>query len=287
MSITAFIGVGSMGGAILKGYLEKKSAQPDAAAGSIRATTRSAESAQKWANTPGLSMTATETDSAANLKAVRDATTVVLGVKPWAITETITEIAPALAGDATIISVAAGITIETMQAALAAADAPARVTVIRAMPNTPAHIGRGVTGLAAAADAPQEAVSKAVSLFQAVGEVLVVDEDRIDALSAVSGSGPAYLFWFTEQFIAAAERLGFSPEEAKLLAQNTVTGAAALLAGSDKSAAELRVAVTSPNGTTEQALKRFNRGFADGGMPELMDEALAAAVKRAAELAAG
>lgn len=262
-----------MGGAILSGLIaDPERVEP------VRVTTHSAASAAKLANERLVSACAIEEDADANRKAAAAADVVLLAVKPWKIHELIREIAPHLRAGATVISVAAGITLDSMIELL-----PEHATAIRSMPNTPSLIQQGVTGLAAPAGSDPAALALAQAVFETVGSVLVVEEERIDALSAISGSGPAYLFWFTEQFIAAAERSGFTPEEAKLLAQGTVVGAAKLLESTGEEPAELRRKVTSPNGTTEQAVNVFTQcGFA-----ETCDRALAAAVKRAKELAAG
>lgn len=269
----AMIGVGSMGGAILAG-LRAPHVHVD---GKIAVTTNSEASAAVFADAPDLSARASETDPLANRTAVRNAKLVILAVKPWLIHEVIRDIAADLEPDAILVSVAAGVTTASMEAL-----APAGVSVVRAMPNTPAHLGLGVTGVAGGASASPEALEIVRRLFETVGQVLVIDESRIDALSAVSGSGPAYLFLFAEAFTAAAERLGFSADEARVMAEGTITGAAALLADSGEAPAELRRRVTSPKGTTEQAIAVLQTG--EWG--ELFDRAFAAAVARATELAA-
>lgn len=269
----AMIGVGSMGGAILAG-LRAPHVHVD---GEIAITTHSSESAAAFANVPGIIARATAEDPQANQQAVRGAKLVILAVKPWMIHDVIRDIAPSLAPDAILVSVAAGVTTTSMEAL-----APAGVSVVRAMPNTPAHLGLGVTGVAGGASADTTAIDLVRRLFETVGQVLVIEESRIDALSAVSGSGPAYLFLFAEAFTAAAARLGFSDEEARVMAEGTITGAAALLAESGEDPAELRRRVTSPKGTTEQAITVLQTGH----WGELFDRAFAAAIARATELAA-
>lgn len=263
-----------MASAIVQGLLPARTQGAPA----LRATTNSAESAAKYADLDGLEVTALADDENANLAAVDGADLILLGVKPWAIAEVLGAVAEKLAKGATVVSVAAGVTLAAMRKALGERD---DVAVVRAMPNTPSFIGQGVTGIAAEPDGREEAIELARDIFENVGEVLVLEEERIDALSAVSGSGPAYLFWFVEEMIAGAKRLGFNAEEAQLLAQQTVTGAAALLAQSDKSAPELRRQVTSPRGTTEQAV----RVFSESNFNDTIDRAFAAAVARAKELA--
>jgi pyrroline-5-carboxylate reductase len=142
-------------------------------------------------------------------------------------------------------------------------------------------VGKGVTGLAAPTGTSERARAAARAVFGTVGTVVEVEEDRIDALSAVSGSGPAYVYYFVEQLQQAAERLGFSPAEAASLVLGTVTGSVRLLGETGLPAAELRRQVTSPNGTTERAIAVFDRS----GMGSMLDEAFAAAIARARELA--
>jgi pyrroline-5-carboxylate reductase len=213
----------------------------------------------------------------ANRLAVQDADIVVLAVKPWMIHDVLHEVANDLKNGATVVSVAAGITLRSMQKI-----APEHVTVARAMPNTPSLIGLGVTGLAFADNTPENTRRVVREVFSTVGEVIEVDESQIDALSAISGSGPAYVYWFTEQLTEAAKRLGFTDEDAQTMAENTVVGAANLMNRSEKDPAALRRDVTSPNGTTEQAI----HVFADSDFDLTVDEALQAAIRRARELAA-
>lgn len=269
----AILGVGSMGSAILQGLTAATTGETH-----ISVTTGSEVSAEALRGTPGVQATASETNPAANREAAAGADLVIVAVKPWAIGEVLAQIAPALTPGAVVVSVAAGVTTASMEAVL-----PAGVAAIRAMPNTPAHVGLGVTGLAAGASANPEHVALATAVFETVGRVLVVDESRIDAVGSVSGSGPAYLYLFVEAFTGAAERLGFSRDEAKVLAEGTVIGAARLLDATGEDPAELRRRVTSPKGTTEQAIAVLQ----EGEWGPLFDRALAAAIRRSHELAAG
>ncbi len=270
----AMLGAGSMGGAILAG-LRAPGVRID---GPIAVTTRSTASAEAYAGAADVVAYANEADPDANRKAVRGAGVVILAVKPWAIQDLLREVADDLAPGAIVVSVAAGIATRSLEALT-----PAGVAVVRAMPNTPSLVGRGVTGLAGGGSAGPAVVDTVRRVFETVGRVLVIDEDRMDALGAVSGSGPAYLFFFVEQLTDAARRLGFSDAEARLMAEGTVTGAAELLARSGEDPAELRRRVTSPNGTTERAI-----GVLQGAdFAETFDRALAAAIARSEELAAG
>jgi pyrroline-5-carboxylate reductase len=264
----AVLGAGSMGSAIAQGA---------AAAGlPVRVTTRSEARAER-ARGRGLDARSLEQDPDANAWAVDGAELVVLAVKPAGIVALAEEVAPALPSGVAVVSVAAGIPLAALRAAL-----PAGTGVLRAMPNTPAAIGRGVTGLAAADGTSDRARSAARAVFGTVGTVVEVTEDRIDPLSAISGSGPAYVYYFVEQLQRAAERLGFSPAESAALVLGTVSGSVGLLDETGAPAAELRRQVTSPNGTTERAIGVFDRF----GMDRMLDQAFAAAIARSKELAA-
>ncbi|UOQ61894.1 pyrroline-5-carboxylate reductase [Leucobacter rhizosphaerae] len=266
------IGVGSMGGAILAG-LRAPGVQIETP---IAITTRSAESAAAFDGADDVVARSSETDADANREAVRGAGLVILAVKPWMILDVAREISDALEPGAIVVSVAAGVPTAPIEAAL-----PAGVAVVRAMPNTPSLIGRGVTGIAPGATADAAAVDTVRRLFETVGTALVVREDQIDAVAAVSGSGPAYLFLFAEEMTAAARRLGFDDAQAEVLAQGTIAGSAELMARDDDDPAELRRRVTSPKGTTEQAILVLQAA----GWADLFDRALAANIRRSEELA--
>lgn len=259
-----------MGGAIAAGLVA--SGLPT---GGIVVTNRSAAKAAAL-QLPGVESRALETDPGANLAAVAGAGIVLVGVKPAMVPDLLREVAPALAPDAIVVSVAAGVTTQAMEALVAQ-------SVIRTMPNTPSLVRLGVTGLAAGSRATPAQVALVRALFETVGAVIETGEDRIDALSTISGSGPAYVFFLIEQLTATAERMGFSPAEARLMVENTFRGASELLAAGDVPPAELRRRVTSPNGTTMRAVAVLE----DADLGELFDRATAAALARARELAAG
>lgn len=269
----AFLGAGSMARAVLAGLL-KPSVSVE---GGIRTTNRTAAKADELAGAPGVTAYATETDPEANLKAVSGAHIVVVAVKPAMVPALLAEIAGALEPGTLVISVAAGVTIATFESLL-----PESVHVIRSMPNTPAIVGQAVTGLSAGTRSTAEDLDLARALFDTVGDVLVVPEEKLDALSTISGSGPAYVFYLIEQLTATAIDKGFTPEEAATMVNGTFLGASSLLAVSDKSPAELRRLVTSPNGTTERAVWELEKG----GLKDLFDRATDAALARARELAA-
>ena len=222
----------------------------------------------------GVESIALENDPDGNQRAVRGAGIVLLGVKPAMIVDTLRALAPALSPDALIISVAAGITTAAMEAVV---DNP----VLRAMPNTPAIVGKAVTGVSAGSRATAEQVALGVALFETVGTVLQVPESQIDALSTISGSGPAYVFYLVEEFTRTAVNLGFTPAQAAQLVQGTFAGSMDLLLASGAPPEALRAQVTSPKGTTERAIEVLQ----SADLSELFDRATAAALARARELA--
>jgi pyrroline-5-carboxylate reductase len=260
-----------MGGAILSGLLSP-GVEVD---GGIRVTNRTEAKAAPLRR-DGTESWATESDPEANARAVDGAGVVLLGVKPAGIPDLLVSVAGALAPDAIVVSVAAGVRIATMEAIT---DRP----VLRAMPNTPALIGKGVTGLAAGDRVTEQQLRLAQQLFETVGDVLVVPEEQIDALSTISGSGPAYVFFLIEELTRTAEDLGFSHDAARLMVERTFLGASALLAHTGEEPAELRRRVTSPKGTTERAIAELQTA----DLKTTFDRATAAALARAKELAQG
>lgn len=268
---TALLGVGSMSGAVLDGLL---AAGLDPA--TVTLTTKSEQSAAALRDR-ALTATASDTDPDANRAAVRGAALVVLGVKPYVIADLLDEVAGDLEPGAVLVSVAVGTTTASMEARL-----PEGVRVVRALPNTPIGVGHGVTGISAGASADVEAVALASSVFTASGEVIEVPESQLDALSAVSGSGPAYVFLLVEQWQRAAEELGFTPDQAATMVQGTVRGAVELLERSGREPADLRRAVTSPKGTTERAVAVLQ----DADLADTLLRASRAAIARAEEIAA-
>ncbi len=270
----AMLGTGSMNGAILGGLLQP-GVEVD---GDVRVTTRSGARAEALGGRDGVAASSVEEDADANRRAVRGARVVVVGVKPHMVPDLLREIADDLDPGALVISVAAGVTIATFESLL-----PAHVAVLRSMPNTPSLVGRGVTGLAAGTRSGPEHLALARAVFATVGDVVEVPEERIDALSTISGSGPAYVFLLIEELTRTAEAKGFSPDEARVLVQGTFRGAVELLAVSGDEPAELRRRVTSPKGTTERAVEVLQAADLSG----LFDRATDAALARARELAAG
>jgi pyrroline-5-carboxylate reductase len=259
-----------MGSAVLKGLIasgyESKL---------ISATTQTESSAKKLRDL-GVSALSIESSPDANMLLSSDAQVVVLGVKPYKIADLLTEIRNELPLDAVVISMAAGIELATMAEKL-----PNHQNLIRTMPNTPALVGKGVTGVCAASSSSKSAIETALDLFKTVGEALVVEESQINALSAISGSGPAWLMFIVEKWEEVALARGFTKEQAATLVRSTLIGSAELLAQSGEEPSVLRKNVTSPGGTTEKIIATLEQA----DLTKLFDQALQAAVNRADEIA--
>lgn len=269
---TAFIGAGAMGGAIVRGLLKTDSKLGQR----IRITGLWSAQMQELVDLYGVQGFDVTTDREANIKAVKGAGVVVLALKPDMIPEVLQDISEHVEVGAVIISIAAGVTIATMESLL-----PDTVAVIRVMPNTPALVGKGVSGISPGSRGTIADLALAETLFQTIGSVLTIPESQIDEVTSISGSGPAYVFYLIEKLTAVAEDKGFTPQQAAVLVNGTFRGASELLAGSDKSPRELRQLVTSPNGTTAAAISVLE----NGGLEELFAKATDAAVRRAKELA--
>ena len=211
-----------------------------------------------------------------------DTDMVILAVKPQIMDQICTDIAANIPEDRRaslpILSIAAGKSIDSLQRPF-----DSRTPVIRAMPNTPAAIGKGMTVLCANKHVTERHKKMSETLMAAVGTTLwIEDESKMDAVTALSGSGPAYVFYLIEAMAKAGEQAGLSAEEAIILARQTVIGAGALAADEkDVPAATLRQNVTSPGGTTEAALTILT----DGRFQQIMEEAVQAAKKRGQDLA--
>lgn len=200
---------------------------------------------------------------------------VLIAVKPdhcEAVCAAISEFAPRR-----VLSIAAGVTTASLEAWL-----PERTRVIRAMPNTPALVGSGMAALAAGAHADSEDLGWASAILASVGEVVVLSEDALDAVTGVSGSGPAYLFLLAEALVDAGVSVGLEPATADALVRQTLLGAARLLAESGEDAAQLRANVTSPGGTTAAGLAVFE----SAGLHGIVGEVVQAATRRSEELGA-
>lgn len=236
----ALLGVGVMGETILSGLID---AGWDAAT-IIATDRREARRAELSAN---YGVACLEND-----EAVTGADTVVMVVKPQDLPDLLTEIRPNLAPDALVISLAAGVTTDLIESKLAD-GAP----VVRVMPNTPAMVGEGMAAVSGGVHASAEHVARAVDLMQAVGKAIVVPEKYQDAVTAISGSGPAYLFFVVEAMIEAGVHLGLPRDVSTQLVVQTMLGSATLLRDSGTHPTVLREQVTSPGGTTAAAIREL------------------------------
>ena len=263
-----FIGAGNMGEALIAGLVAR--GRPASSIGFAEPNPERVK--QMLERYPGIQALAAE-------PLARSAAILVLAVKPQVMPQIIPELRTATAAmDPLVVSVAAGVACSQLENWLGAER-----RIIRAMPNTPALIGMGITGLFANNKARSVDRETADQIMRTVGETLWLhDEADMHAVTALSGSGPAYVFLLIEAMMAAGEQLGLEPQTARMLTLRTVAGAAMLAAGTDTAPAELRARVTSPGGTTEQAL----RVFAARGFTEICSKAITAAAERSRELGA-
>ncbi|MDO4412804.1 pyrroline-5-carboxylate reductase [Cutibacterium sp.] len=237
----AVLGCGTMAGALIGGLIDAGTLKAD----DVVATARSESHRDEIATTLGVKTTPD------NAEAVRGAELVILGVKPYAVVEVLEDVSDSLSDDAIVVSIAAGVTTETLLAAW-------RGAVVRVMPNTPAQVGKGAF-IVSPAPGAQEAGEKVVELLRTVGTVVEVPEKLHDAATAVSGSGPAYVFLMAEAMIDAAVAMGLPRDQASQLTVATLAGSAELLAAGEHPAV-LRSKVTSPGGTTAAALAELEAG---------------------------
>jgi pyrroline-5-carboxylate reductase len=260
----AILGAGVMGETLLSAILRSGRSAAD-----IVISEKREERAAELREAYGVTVTG-------NAEAVADADVILLVVKPQDVAALLGEIADSVRADAIVVSLAAGITIGTMTSAL-----PDGLSVLRAMPNTPALVGEGMFGVSPGPGVSDEQVAAVVALLESGGKVVVVDEAQQDALTAVSGSGPAYVFYLAEAMIAGGVQAGLDADTARTLTAQTLVGASKLLAESDETAEELRRRVTSPNGTTHAAITTFD----EHGVKDGLIAGVAAAAARSAELA--
>ncbi|MCU1554539.1 MAG: pyrroline-5-carboxylate reductase [Arthrobacter sp.] len=260
-----------MNEAILGGLIAAGTNPADIVA-TVRRAGRAAELAERH---HGITAVAGEEEPENNKQAATGSRVVILGVKPVGIADLAREIGDALGRETIVISVAAAVSLEQLEAAL-----PPGQPVIRAMPNTPAKLGRGVVSVSPGTNCTAPQLQLAKDLLAAAGTVVEIPEDQVDALSAVSGSGPAYAFYLAEAMAAAGVELGLDPELSLLIARETVAGAGFMLAEPGADPTVLRRAVTSPNGTTERAIATFD----ERGLPGIVADGARAAAARAAEI---
>lgn len=200
----------------------------------------------------------------------------IVAVKPQMIDDLIPAYRDIIRPGAPLLSIAAGVSGDRLAAA--AGDRP----IIRVMPNLPAKIGKGVSGLWFSDQTPQASKDMATRMMNAAGDTVIVDqEEGLDRVTAIAGSGPGYVFEIARAYVEAAEKLGFSPDQARTLVLGTMAGAVEMAAGSDDDLADMRNAVTSKAGTTEAGLSALN---GDGHLSQLIEAATKAAFRRAVEL---
>ncbi|WCC80235.1 pyrroline-5-carboxylate reductase [Cutibacterium equinum] len=257
----AVLGCGTMAGALIGGLIDAGTITAD----DVVATARSQSHRDEVATTLGVKTTPD------NAEAARDADLVILGVKPYATVEVLQEVSEVLKKDATVVSIAAGVTTATLLGAW-------QGKVVRVMPNTPVRVGEGAF-IVSPAPGAQKAGEKVVEMLETVGTVVEVPEKLHDAATAVSGSGPAYIFLVAEAMIDAAVAMGLSRDDASQLTVATLAGSAELLATGEHPAV-LRSQVTSPGGTTAAALAELEAG----GVRSAFADAMTACRDRAAGL---
>jgi pyrroline-5-carboxylate reductase len=265
MPTIGFIGAGNMAEAIARGLLRTATYQPR----DIRATDPNPERRRLFTDDLNIPC-ADDCETAAAASDI-----VIIAVKPFVVAEALRQVAPALKPGALVISIAAGISTRFIEDALGDG-----ARVVRVMPNTPMLVGKGVSALTRGRNATEHDLIAAERIFAAGGTTLRAPEDLMDAVTAVSGSGPAYLFFLTEALAQAGVAAGLTDAQAAQLARQTVIGSAALLDQSKDAPAELRRKVTTPNGTTQAAIEALQAGDFAG----LMTRAIAAATRRSKEL---
>lgn len=258
------LGCGKMGSAMLRGWL-----QQGIAPASVHVMD---PSAPDWAAQAGVHI---------NGELPADPAVAVIAVKPQIMTQALPQMTPLAGGQTLFVSVAAGFTLDGLAEILGP-----KTPIMRTMPNTPAAIGMGITAMIGNSVASQAHQSLAMDLLSAVGEVIALqDEAQMDAVTAVSGSGPAYVFHLIETLAAAGQAQGLPADMALRLARATVAGAGLLASQSEDTPGQLRANVTSPNGTTQAALQVLMNET--DGFPPLLQRAVAAAATRSKELANG
>lgn len=258
------VGAGKMGMALARGWIAAGLRSDNL----VLTDPKPAEATTAFAREHGIRLA----DSAAGLSAA----VLVLAVKPQIIADVFSQVRPSVAQDTLVLSIAAGISLGAIS------DALETGRVVRTMPNTPAQVGKGISGAVAGPAVTRRDRDTTEALLAAAGAVVWFEEEAdLDAVTAVSGSGPAYVFHLVEALAEAGRRQGLSEAVAMQLARQTVIGAAALMEADPASAATLRENVTSPKGTTAAALSVL---MAEEGLTALMDRAVTAARRRSEEL---
>lgn len=260
----AIIGVGNMGLALMRGMIDSGAVTPDRITVHNRREARTAKIVEEYG--------VNGADS--NAACVEGADLVLVAVKPQIFGKVLHEIRDTV-GDAVVLSVAAGITCDRIEVELGG-----KPRVVRAMPNTPSVIKEGAAAVCAGAYATEHDLEQAIAVLETISKVLVVDEIHMDAVTGLSGSGPAYVMLIIEAFSDAGVRVGLSREIAQALAVQTLRGSARLLQETNEHPGRLRDQVTSPGGTAIAGLHALE----EGGLRTTIMNAVEAATKRAKEL---
>jgi pyrroline-5-carboxylate reductase len=266
------LGAGKLGGILLRAYLK----QGLFVSSRVTATVKHAEKAAALAKELGVAVTND------NRKAVKGADIILLGVKPQAVTELLKEIAPEIGAKMLVVSVAASVPTSYLEQQLAAASGGEgnKVAVVRAMPNTPAAIGCGMTAICRGAHAGPTDVEIAQTMFDAVGRTVVVDEKNMDAVTGLSASGPAFAYIILESLAEAGVKVGLPRDVATLLAAQTMKGSASVVLETGEHPALLKDAVTTPAGCTIDGILELE----EGKLRVTLIKAVVKATSRAGEL---
>jgi pyrroline-5-carboxylate reductase len=257
----AFIGAGNMGEALIRGLLAAKAVAPQQLVATDVLPERLALLESKF--------------GIRTMSGIPQADILVLAVKPQQMSEVLSTLKPQISNLGLIVTIAAGVTTARIERELGG-----NVHVVRVMPNSPALIGAGAAALARGKFASDDDLATAEAILGAVGITVRVDEELLDAVTALSGSGPAYVFLIAEAMIKAGIEIGLTPDVSKKLTLQTILGAGKLMIESSEEPSELRRKVTSPGGTTEAAVKVMT----DRKLSETFSEAIAAAKRRGREL---
>lgn len=266
------IGAGAMGESLLYGLT-----RPGVAiAGEVRATCYSAARAAHLRERLGRTVDAVEEYPEANIRTAEASDVIVLAISPDRVPSVLNDISSSLRPNALVISMAAGITLERLTNML-----PESATAVRVIPNLGGQVGFGLTGVGQNESISEEQLRLVNALFATVGRIVTVRDDQLDAVSSLSGTGPAYFYYFTEQFRSAAVELGFSPDQARQLAEQTFVGAAAVMQDSGEAPSELLRYFSNPAGTSIRAINEM----ANHDLKGMLVKAASATMVRSKEIA--
>jgi pyrroline-5-carboxylate reductase len=259
-----FLGTGNMAEALIRGLLHAGVVKPEQVVGSEPRPERAEEMTQKY----GITVVAD------NNEVARRSGILILSIKPQVMSKVLEQVAPHVHPNALVISIAAGIPLAAIEARLP------RARVVRTMPNTPALVSAGATAIAAGGHATPEDLQAAKRIFDSVGMTVILDESQMDAVTGLSGSGPAYIFLIIEALSDAGVKMGLSRYNAQALAAQTLLGSAKMLLETGEHPGRLKDMVTSPGGTAIAGLHTLEQG----GLRTTLINAVEAATKRSKEL---